>query len=79
MKLEEIDSVHIPIPINFIFVGFNGEGNQGNATISFCLMMTFQIEVLPCVLKALPDIFRFYTTGRKGGNLIDLLSHVRFS
>ncbi|KAG0625344.1 hypothetical protein M758_2G047100 [Ceratodon purpureus] len=28
LKLEEIDSIHIPIPINLIFVGFNGEGNQ---------------------------------------------------
>jgi hypothetical protein len=28
LKLEEIDAVHIPIPINLIFVGFNGEGNQ---------------------------------------------------
>lgn len=34
MKLDEIDAVHIPIPINLIFVGFNGEGNQGIVTVN---------------------------------------------
>ena len=34
LKLEEIDAVHIPVPINLIFVGFNGEGNQGIAALS---------------------------------------------
>ncbi|KAG0568443.1 hypothetical protein KC19_6G020200 [Ceratodon purpureus] len=29
LKLEEIDAVHIPVPINLIFLGFNGDGNQG--------------------------------------------------
>ncbi len=30
LKLQEIDAIYIPIPINFIFVGFDGEGNHGN-------------------------------------------------
>ncbi|CAM6068450.1 unnamed protein product [Sphagnum tenellum] len=29
LKLQEIDAIYIPIPINFIFVGFDGEGNHG--------------------------------------------------
>ncbi|XP_073277260.1 uncharacterized protein [Primulina huaijiensis] len=28
LKLLEIDSVHLPVPVNFIFIGFEGKGNQ---------------------------------------------------
>nr|XP_024395234.1 uncharacterized protein LOC112291681 isoform X2 [Physcomitrium patens] len=28
LNLEEIDALHIPVPVNLIFVGFNGDGNQ---------------------------------------------------
>lgn len=31
LNLEEIDALHIPVPVNLIFVGFNGDGNQGIA------------------------------------------------
>jgi hypothetical protein len=74
-KLEEIDSVHIPIPINLIFVGFNGEGNQGIATFIHYLMMTCKIEAV-CTRRI--EILGFHTTGRKVGNLIDSVNHVRF-
>lgn len=49
MKLDEIDAVHIPIPINLIFVGFNGEGNQGIVTVNHKAHKMIQSAV-----KALP-------------------------
>lgn len=30
LKLHEVDSLHFPVPVNFIFVGFEGSGNQGS-------------------------------------------------
>ncbi|BBN07833.1 hypothetical protein MPTK1_4g06720 [Marchantia polymorpha subsp. ruderalis] len=29
LKLSVVDAIHLPLPINFIFIGFGGEGNQG--------------------------------------------------
>lgn len=29
LKLQEVDSMHLPVPVNFIFIGFEGKGNQG--------------------------------------------------
>ncbi|XP_057980775.1 uncharacterized protein LOC131166336 [Malania oleifera] len=28
LKLSEVDSIHLPVPVNFIFIGFEGKGNQ---------------------------------------------------
>ncbi|PIA44024.1 hypothetical protein AQUCO_01800229v1 [Aquilegia coerulea] len=28
MKLLEVDSMYLPVPVNFIFIGFEGKGNQ---------------------------------------------------
>ncbi|XP_048494940.1 uncharacterized protein LOC104886808 isoform X2 [Beta vulgaris subsp. vulgaris] len=28
LKLQEIDSMHLPVPVNFIFIGFEGRGNH---------------------------------------------------
>ncbi|KAL2896586.1 UTP--glucose-1-phosphate uridylyltransferase [Bienertia sinuspersici] len=28
LKLQEVDSMHFPVPLNFIFIGFEGKGNQ---------------------------------------------------
>ncbi|KAL2330430.1 hypothetical protein Fmac_018011 [Flemingia macrophylla] len=28
LKLQEVDSVHLPIPMNFIFIGFEGKGSH---------------------------------------------------
>ncbi|KAF6166726.1 hypothetical protein GIB67_005602 [Kingdonia uniflora] len=28
MKLSEVDSMYLPVPVNFIFIGFEGKGNQ---------------------------------------------------
>lgn len=30
LKLSVVDAIHLPLPINFIFIGFGGEGNQGS-------------------------------------------------
>ncbi|KAL3688199.1 hypothetical protein R1sor_014508 [Riccia sorocarpa] len=29
LKLSLVDAIHLPLPINFIFIGFTGEGNRG--------------------------------------------------
>ncbi|KAK9283696.1 hypothetical protein L1049_011946 [Liquidambar formosana] len=28
LKLSEVDSLYLPVPVNFIFIGFEGKGNQ---------------------------------------------------
>ncbi|KAJ9145622.1 hypothetical protein P3X46_027985 [Hevea brasiliensis] len=28
LKLQEVDSMYLPVPVNFIFIGFEGKGNQ---------------------------------------------------
>ncbi|KAK7247640.1 hypothetical protein RIF29_42527 [Crotalaria pallida] len=28
LKLQEVDSIHLPVPVNFIFIGFEGKGHQ---------------------------------------------------
>ncbi|CBI38951.3 unnamed protein product, partial [Vitis vinifera] len=28
LKLLEVDSIHLPVPVNFIFIGFEGKGNH---------------------------------------------------
>lgn len=28
LKLQEVDSLYLPVPVNFIFIGFEGKGNQ---------------------------------------------------
>lgn len=28
LKLREVDSMYLPVPVNFIFIGFEGKGNQ---------------------------------------------------
>ncbi|XP_027357760.1 uncharacterized protein LOC113867036 isoform X2 [Abrus precatorius] len=28
LKLQEVDSIHFPVPMNFIFIGFEGKGNH---------------------------------------------------
>jgi hypothetical protein len=30
MNLLEVDSIYLPIPVNFIFIGFDGKGGHGN-------------------------------------------------
>lgn len=35
LKLQEVDSMHFPVPVNFIFVGFEGKGNQGTYLLNF--------------------------------------------
>lgn len=29
LKLLEVDSIYLPVPVNFILIGFDGKGNQG--------------------------------------------------
>ncbi|KAF5748625.1 hypothetical protein HS088_TW04G00583 [Tripterygium wilfordii] len=28
LKLQEVDSIYLPVPVNFMFIGFEGKGNQ---------------------------------------------------
>lgn len=34
LKMSQVDAIYLPIPINFIFIGFEGKGNQGNVFIT---------------------------------------------
>ena len=29
LKLLEVESLYLPVPVNFIFIGFEGKGNHG--------------------------------------------------
>ena len=29
LKLLEVHSIYLPVPVNFVFIGFEGNGNQG--------------------------------------------------
>ena len=29
LRLQEVDSIYLPVPVNFIFIGFEGKGNEG--------------------------------------------------
>lgn len=29
LKILEVESMYLPVPVNFIFIGFEGKGNQG--------------------------------------------------
>jgi hypothetical protein len=33
MSLAEVDSIYLPIPVNFIFIGFDGKGGHGILSI----------------------------------------------
>jgi hypothetical protein len=34
LSLAEVDSIYLPIPVNFIFIGFDGNGRHGKSSIS---------------------------------------------
>ncbi|KAL5974242.1 hypothetical protein ACLOJK_030906 [Asimina triloba] len=34
LRLSEVDSIYLPVPVNFIFIGFEGKGNQGGAYLN---------------------------------------------
>lgn len=39
LELMEVDAVYLPVPVNFIFIGFDGKGNQGEYFL--CLFILF--------------------------------------
>lgn len=50
LKFLEVDSMYLPVPVNFIFVGFEGKGNQG-MYYSFTLPSTKRYLIVPSQLK----------------------------
>ncbi|RWW25471.1 hypothetical protein GW17_00010189 [Ensete ventricosum] len=34
LELSEVDSIYLPIPVNFVFIGFEGKGNHGEACLT---------------------------------------------
>jgi hypothetical protein len=38
MNLPEVDSIYLPIPVNFIFMGFDGKGGHGNYLCAIILL-----------------------------------------
>jgi hypothetical protein len=33
MSLAEVESIYLPIPVNFIFIGFDGKGGHGKLSM----------------------------------------------
>lgn len=54
LNLMEVDSMYLPVPVNFIFIGFDGKGNQGISLILIILMSLVQPAPPP------PFFFWFY-------------------
>lgn len=42
LKLSEVDSIYLPIPVNFIFIGFEGKGNHGMQLLSFFMLSMYK-------------------------------------
>ncbi|XP_021744392.1 uncharacterized protein LOC110710407 isoform X1 [Chenopodium quinoa] len=84
LKLQEIDSMHFPVPVNFIFIGFEGSGNQA---------FSLQPEELERWFTKIDHIFEhtrvpqieevlnpFYTINvDKGNHHFPTLSHVNYN
>lgn len=39
LELSEVVSLYIPVPVNFIFLGFDGQGNHGKSLVFFCFLI----------------------------------------
>lgn len=42
LRLQEVDSMYLPVPVNFIFIGFEGKGNEG----AYLLILRFDCMIL---------------------------------
>lgn len=57
MKLSEIDSIYLSVPVNFIFIGFDGKGNHGKfpfkLSISHCSKLQLMFYLLSTAYQIL--------------------------
>lgn len=51
LKLLQVDSMYLPVPVNFIFVGFEGKGNQG--IYIYCLLYSYTGWILALIFRNL--------------------------
>ena len=53
LKLQEVDSIFLPVPVNFIFIGFEGSGNQGGSFLiwSLCFVSCWKADCLTICLS----------------------------
>ncbi|MCO5572254.1 hypothetical protein L7F22_026007 [Adiantum nelumboides] len=85
LKLAPVESIYLPIPINFIFIGFDGKGNQGMTLGEEELQRWFtQIDHIlehtrvPQVGEALTPFYRQRADGEQRHHL-PLVSHVHYN
>ncbi|KAH7437926.1 hypothetical protein KP509_05G095700 [Ceratopteris richardii] len=85
LKLTPVDSIYLPLPINFIFIGFDGKGNGGVKIGEEELTRWFtQIDHIlehtrvPQVGEALTPFYRQRADGEQRHHL-PLISHVHYN
>lgn len=59
LKLLEVDSLYLPVPVNFIFIGFEGKGNHGMkcSWMWTCLRVGLLTLVWSCYMDDLRGLF----------------------
>ncbi|KAJ8451269.1 hypothetical protein Cgig2_014041 [Carnegiea gigantea] len=84
LKLQEVDSIYLPVPVNFIFIGFEGRGNQ-----EFRLQAEelerwfskidhiFQHTRVPQIEEVLNPFYKINVD--KGNHHFPVLSHVNYN
>lgn len=85
LKLAPVESIYLPVPINFIFVGFEGKGNQGLKLGQEELERWFtkidhvlEHTRVPQVGEALTPFYRQRADGEQRHHL-PLISHVHYN
>lgn len=85
LKLMEVDSMYLPVPVNFIFVGFEGKGNQ-----EFKLQPeelerwftkidhVFEHTRIPQVGEVLTPFYKT-SIGREQRHHLPLISHINYN
>jgi hypothetical protein len=59
MSLAEVDSIYLSVPVNFIFIGFDGKGGHGKPTnYPYAILMSFSISYL--FIRSTNNIFTLF-------------------
>ncbi|XP_011625789.1 uncharacterized protein LOC18440814 isoform X1 [Amborella trichopoda] len=85
LKLQEVDSMYLPVPVNFIFIGFEGKGNHefklGSEELEKWFTKIdhiFEHTRVPQVGEALTPFYKISLDGSQRHHL-PLLSHVNYN
>lgn len=60
LKILEVESMYLPVPVNFIFIGFEGKGNQGICVAVSMYYFPVQHVLFPLIFIS-NDIIRIQT------------------